>query len=320
MPSTIRHPLYIAAIAASLALFGACSGPSSAQPAGNAARPGSGQSAVSTSQPSPSKSAAAAKPEQSPLEQALWSHIGGAYDQDKAAAQQQQVEEATAECMSQQGFKYIPVHHSSSAAAVAADDAAVQTREWAVQNGYGLSTQHQDPVTDSPVDPNKATIDAMSPAEKRAYLTALFGSQKMGGGAAPASSGGTTSAAAQGCIGVANDKVYGKQQQLLHGEEMVALQADLDKLDSDVQADPRTTQLNSAWASCMADAGFDKYAKPEDAANDFVNRLSGFRQSQQQALANVAPGSTAAPVMPTPDPAIQDAERRTATADWDCKN
>lgn len=299
MPRPIRHPLRVAAIAASLALLGACTGPSSGT--------GSAPSAGDSPKPSASASAAADKQDQSPLQVALWSHLGGSPQQDDATAQQQQVEEAKAACMSQQGFQYIPEPVSpQNPTTAAADGVDTESREFAVQYGYGVSFPNYGGGTDAPSaapDPNKAITDAMSASEKTAYLTALFGSAKTHG-AAPAG------ANPEGCNGVANDQVYGKRQQFNQSEEMVALQAGIDQIESDFGNDPKITALNSSWASCMADAGFGSYAKPDDALNDFVNRMSPY-------FAALRNGSSPKPKI---DPAIQDAERRTATADWDCKN
>lgn len=277
-----------AGVAACLLTVGGCGGPSHAD----------------------AKTAHDSKPK-SPLE-ALFSGVTGNLDEVKVAEQQKKVEDIVASCMADQGFEYTPVDYSKLMS-TQHDPVDTTTRAYAEKNGYGFSVMPDDAelsgLSSDFVDPNQGYVAAMSATEQQAYTEALYGKLD------DLASGGSTDGpdlSQMGCYGKAQQEVNGAQQHAFESDELQTFSDDVDQLQKDIEADPSLTDLNAKWAACLSDAGAGDFASPKAAKDDFMQRASDTYDS----AASADPTSTA---VPTIDPKLQDEERKTAVADFDCR-
>src|SRR5665811_952427 len=151
------------------------------------------------------------------------------------------------------------------------------TLEFAKEWGYGITTnpysdQEQAPVDPGQefVDPNQAYVEAMSATEQEAYYLALYGPQ-------------STQEPVEGeeyvwnweeagCQGFAQHEVYpdsmGDQDS-----EYAALMDEMNAMYESTIADPRLTEIEAGWASCMSDAGYSGLAKVGDAENQIYTKV-----------------------------------------------
>ena len=213
----------------------------------------------------------------SPLEEYFSAMTEGMADQDYEAMSAE-VEEITATCMREEGFDYTPQDVTGYAEVVEeADDApAFDSLEYAKENGYGMTTQPQE-STDVPpeeefVDPNADYVASMSESEQQAYYEALYGvtpEYDEDDPDAEVEYDWTTA----GCSGRAQHEVY-EESDPFSSPEFEGLQEDMNSLYEEAASDPEIAELNSAWAACMADAGYDGLATPEEASTSVSDQLN----------------------------------------------
>ena len=204
-------------------------------------------------------------------------------------------ENLTAACMADQGFDYIPVVPTP-------DDLELEegplpgTPDYVEQYGYGI---WKPPMAsggytwDKGIDPNDALVAAMSDAGLAAYETALWGpvvSEDPNDGSVLREGG--CSSAADTPIG--DDIAY-----------LVTVRQEAMDFLATIDQDSRLADVDAAWASCMADAGFA----------DRSPRAAQERFLQEQLAAFVDGGG--------PEPSVVTAgaaeERRVAVADLECR-
>lgn len=158
-------------------------------------------------------------------------------------------ENTVAACMADLGFAYVPVTLDTSTFRYGDDGPLRGTREFAELYGYG--------VWDSPeVEPGQFTFeldesenhayrDSLSPAAQELWDEALYGSITVDGN--------QTTSDGSGCADLPQVRT-GDDVEYLRGVEQEAR----DFLDSlDAAADPRLAEVDTAWASCMADQGYE---------------------------------------------------------------
>ena len=200
------------------------------------------------------------------------------------ARQEQQVQELIAECMTREGFEYIPITRPF-------DDFGFGTPgdvEFAADFGFGITTFYGE--TESPffdddwVDPNQAIVEGLSESERSAYYDTLHGSSFSSGSfgfdtdsATSSSEDGSESeevvvdSGFEGCGGQAYEEVYAYDDL-----QEVYEQLDLSSLYERVEADPRAAKIYAEWSECMAERGYD-YDEPdtlyESVDTDFRERL-----------------------------------------------
>lgn len=240
----------------------------------------------------------------------FWEDVYGEWDEDKANAEAMEIEEATARCMTEQGFEYQPVDQSQSTFSF--DTADQDPAEYAAEYGYGFSlspepTAEEEAAMEEWVDPNQEYVEAMSESEQTAYYEALYGDMASMEYDEDAEMPEYDPAQA-GCQGAAQEEVYGAQNALWESEEMVAFNDATTQLYEDVEKDPRLADVTTAWAGCMAEAGFSGYATPQEAMDDMMERSNAMWE-------------TDSPEGPSEEQMteIQDLERDTAVADHACQ-
>lgn len=244
--------------------------------------------------------------------------------------QMREVEELVAACMQDQGFEYTPVDNTSTMFSQDDElDVELGSKEFAEKYGYGMSTDpwgYADDVPqtdDMPEDPNADYVAAMSESEKTAYQEALYGPPQEGTGDEEVVEYDWTKG---GCYGSAQHEVY---EAPTASDQFAGLEEELNKLYETIQADPQTAKLNAAWASCMADNGYDGYALPTDIQNalsDEWNDLQGWDDPEYQALSeswdwDAKPEGPPAPeVDAAKSKAFTAKEIEIAVADWKCQD
>src|SRR5665648_532382 len=268
-------------------------------------------------------------PRLGPIDQ-LFQDTYGDYNQDQANADQMRMEEATAQCMSEQGFDYTPVDYSAmSGSMVAPDPSEIQwgTLEFAKEWGYGITTnpysdQEQAPVDPEQqwVDPNQAYVEAMSATEQEAYYLALYGPQ-------------STQEYVEGEEYVWNWEDAGCQGYAQHevspnsmggqDSEYTALMDEMNAMWESAMADPRLAEIDAGWASCMSDAGYPGLAKVDDAQAQVYAQVEPI---WNDAYGNMSPDATEADYAAVQEEvdaqvaAITAEEIETAVADFTCRD
>jgi len=168
-------------------------------------------------------------------------------------------EEMISACMSAQGFTYNFNESSFGTIWISDPNDGPQwgSREFAEQYGFGMvndpwrAQQDENIPQGEPevwVDPNQELLEAMSDAEREAWLEALWGTPQEGD---------TWDPALAGCSGQAQAALWPEQNV---AEQFVSLQNEMDLVWQQMQSDPRLTTLNAAWATCMANAGYPGFA------------------------------------------------------------
>lgn len=317
MTRTAPRPMVglTAAAVVGVALLGACSPPS-------AATAGDGTKAKVTGSAATSESAEHTR---SPLEE-LWSDVYGAdlpdQGDDAVNADATALDEAIAECMKDQGFEYTPVDFTKIDIGMPViDEEDTKTREYAEKYGYGVL---QGPWMDEPtesgdeaealLDPNAEYKASMTDLERQAFEEALNGTGAMDPSADGEllTEGGVPPVEEQGCVGKATAEVWNEDDDEPHAEPSEALTAfnvDLQTLYQDQETAPDIVKLNEKWAACMAEAGIDRFSNPNETWDYFNEKANAVWD-------DVAPDATAPAEA---DPAALEEERKTAVADFDCK-
>ena len=198
-------------------------------------------------------------------------------------------EELIAQCMVDEGFEYKP-DANNGATILFGDDVEWEPdkKEWVEKYGYGIinspyneqAVQEPQPTESEWVDPNQDYIDSLSESEQEAYWEALYG--------APIESeeGGVFTESGEeaveydwtqyGCQGYADNEVYGGSQNVwTQYEDLTTRMSDL---YTKVEESPEMAELESAWSTCMADAGFD-FNKQSAAQEGFYEELNKIYES-----------------------------------------
>ncbi|WP_225753125.1 hypothetical protein [Actinotalea sp. Marseille-Q4924] len=165
------------------------------------------------------------------------------------------------------------------------------------------------------VDPNQAYVDAMTEGERDAYYVALYGDQTgPEEGAEEEWEYDWTTAGCQGSSQHAIEEKYG-----LGGEEMTALQEEMEGLWAQISADERITALTSRWSDCMADAGYPGLAAMEDAQNAVMEEQNAIYEEVFEGAGEDADYEALDAEVQERTAALTGKEIATAVADFDCR-
>lgn len=212
----------------------------------------------------------------------------GEWDEDESVRQSNRVEELVAECMAEQGFDYTPVDQSQyygDSWEPEELDVEWGTIEFAEQYGYGITTNPWDRGSEEDAaaepefeDPNQEYVESMSEGEQQAYYEALWGVQEDievtdEGDEAEYEYDWKTA----GCQGAAQHEVFEGGEE---ADEFADLNEEMSAIWETVESDPRIAELNTTWASCMADAGHTGYAAVGDAENELHEQVNALWEEQ----------------------------------------
>ena len=218
-------------------------------------------------------------PMKSPLSE-YYASLYGSGDQDDFAKQQKKVEELAAVCMADEGFEYVPVDQSQYTTSTEDEGVDRDTEEWVAENGYGMTTQNDsqpvpDPEQEQYVDPNQPYVESLSATEQTAYYETLYGisptEEEM------ASEDYVYTWENGGCQGAARHEV---QPAPYEDEKYKPLMEKMNTIYEKVQSDPAIAELNAAWSSCMADAGYSSYSKKQDAMDAVIEESNSLYESE----------------------------------------
>ncbi|MGC3953868.1 MAG: hypothetical protein QM804_06385 [Propionicimonas sp.] len=202
--------------------------------------------------------------------------------------QNRKTEKIVAECMTEQGFDYVP--NVNNGGVVIGDDESENMyrpdeRDWVEKYGYGvINSPWQDkgevpePEATQPVDPNEAYVQGLTEAEREAYYEALHGKpieSEPGDEEAPEYNWEN-----QGCYGRAYHEVQGDNPWEL--EENKPLIEALEKFWQSVQNDPGFAKLDADWAACMTDAGYAGFKKQGDAQESIYELTNKYWEGAPQ--------------------------------------
>jgi hypothetical protein len=197
-------------------------------------------------------------------------------------------EQAVGDCMSSQGFTYIPVPPTEDGVADSRLNALGQPDSvfYYFVTGPLRARSEGFSFPEPPDDPNAAVLAGMSPSEQEALTRALVGD--------PAS--GNT-----GCIGSSRRKVYGDET----GDPQVLVAANEEVL-SRAMSDQDFLAAAEKWSDCMNESGFDYAARP-----DIVKEL-------KSRFATVFPTLVDDEPLPQPATKLLEDEATLARADLAC--
>lgn len=239
-------------------------------------------------------------PEQGPLELIVrWSGTSpGTAEMIAEVARQQ---ERIAACMADEGFEYVPQVPTTDQVTVL-EGSAPGTREFVERYGYGLWT----PVTETEgafeietdTPPEQETyLAAMSPTERDAYVTALWGgaTETFADGSAKRSGG---------CL------LFGYDDEVTSDENLAEIRDAAVEYLTGLPDDPGFAELDARWSECMAGEGMS-FAAPHRARDSFLEDLDDV--FVQAGVDNVDPFSLPETIERAAD------EKRVALADLECR-
>ena len=268
--------------------------------------------------------AAAEEVELGPLDE-YFQRAYGEFDEDRANREMRRAEELVADCMSEQGFDYIPMDPAAQGGmSMSSDDLDVEwgTREFAEQYGYGMTTNPFGEIEESMpeeefVDPNADYVGAMSETEREAFYVALHGDQVFPDDPEAEFEYDWEQS---GCQGRAQHEVYEGGQS---DPSTASLEEEINALWEQTQQDPRVTEVTAAWITCMGDAGLTGLATVDDAQMQFSEKLNAvyedaYSQDPEQMPTEEELAEMEAKVQARIGELTED-EIATAVADFDCR-
>lgn len=244
----------------------------------------------------------------------LWTALGRTDMSDQGLQAQQRARdvssaEATAACMAERGFEYIPWFPGIGSVAETNGAVAFPTDpvEYASEWGYGALTVVQTATGSTDVDPNLAIRAGISEAGMAAYDEALFGGQTA---ATPDGIDLNASADEIGCWQWAELNSQFSSDAQRDALELVWNTPSYGELvDAASAVDNSPSYLNdmavadAQWSECMDQRGFG-YSSPFEAEDRFYAIKDGYRDAQTEGLS---------------DDELIDLEISTATADQECR-
>ncbi len=220
--------------------------------------------------------------EDSPLSKYLDAVNGGAWDEERFAKQQQEIEELVAACMADEGFEYTPVD-SSQTMSFGADPEERNTEAWIAANGWGMvqteeEMEAQQAEAEAYVDPNQPYVESLSPSEQEAYYATLYGTPPT---EEELNDDGSYEYSWEngGCNGFASHEVQG--ESFWEDERFAGLMEEMGTLWEELPKQPEIVELNRNWSECMADAGYPDLELRWDAQTVISDQMNAFWEGQE---------------------------------------
>ena len=224
--------------------------------------------------------------EESPLSQ----YFSSVYGSDLSTEEQEERyredererEDLMAQCMSEEGFEYIPNLQSGSFSS-GGMEWEPDSREWVSQYGYGMINYpgRDEPMTeDQYVDANSDYVESLSESERNAFYEALHGpgpDEETMASDEPMEWDWTTA----GCYGWAENE-RGVEDPF-SSEEHAPLMEALNKFYEDAMNSPEFAEIDAAWASCMTDAGHPGFSTQYEAQNSVGDESNALYEDNPEA-------------------------------------
>ena len=201
------------------------------------------------------------------------------------AEQQRKIEEHVAQCMTEQGFEYVPNNPVGPSRPMPIEDGENKwrpdDRDWVEKYGYGaVNNPWQEegenpeppmPEEPMPVDPNEEYINSLSEAEREAFYEALHGKpQEWVEGEEPPQWDWTQG----GCYGAAQHEIVG--ESAWEQKENKPIIEAIQKFYETVGNDPAFAQLDAEWSSCMTEKGFPGFSQQMDAQDSIYQLINKY--------------------------------------------
>lgn len=224
----------------------------------------------------------------SPLGKYLSSIWGGDLSEDEQmerfAKENVEREELTAQCMTEQGFEYLPVTQTGSMMFSSGDEWKPDDAEWVAQYGYGMvnfpgkdaaPSEEEQPY----VDPNEDYVASLTESERTAYYEALHGP------AVPEEELDEDGSyewdwETAGCYGFAQHEMEGDNPAL--SEEHKPVMDAINEFYASLETSTDFAEIDAAWAACMADAGHAGFARQQDASASISEELNEYYENQTE--------------------------------------
>lgn len=204
-------------------------------------------------------------------------------DGQNVADQENQIEEAIAECMAGKGFEYLA--DKTDAVDVPDFTNAEERVEYARTNGYDISLPYDNPdykdqgFIGASEDADAEILEAMSESERTAYYEALDGTPDELAAIeteVDPDTGEEIALGQAGCRGDAYEAGYGDTAAY---DAMAPLE---EEIAERVRADPRYQELLATWQACMSERGLNYeddmavYAYTDGEFKERVTAVLGF--------------------------------------------
>ncbi|MBP1327389.1 hypothetical protein JOF28_002621 [Leucobacter exalbidus] len=207
------------------------------------------------------------------------------YTQEKFEAEQGNIEELVAECMTEEGFEYLPNVQSGNFYSPSEDGEDTGpdwgSQEFAENYGYGIidypGMEESNQQAEEYNDPNEEYTSSLSEKQLTAYYNALHGPGPNDEEMLAMEEGDGSYAynwETAGCYGAAQHEAQGESgssQDAYEDPEFAELFASMQDVWSvlyDENSDNEVVaKLNSEWQECMAEAGFTEYPSPNAVTN-----------------------------------------------------
>ncbi|MCA0250778.1 MAG: hypothetical protein LCH76_00525 [Actinobacteria bacterium] len=211
--------------------------------------------------------------------------------QDFYNERQRKTEELVAECMSKEGFEYVPNVNNGGVVIDSEGDNKWRPddRDWVEKYGYGAinspwQEEAPEPEPTEYVDPNQQYIESLPEAEQQAYNEALWGKPMEGGTEDEPQEYNWENS---GCWGWAQHEVEGDNpwEQEDNKPIIEAIQTFYESL----QSNPDFAKLDAAWSTCMAEAGHDGFKTQPDAQNSIYELTNKYWENAPQGEGEMDP-------------------------------
>lgn len=220
------------------------------------------------------------------------------------------IEEATARCMTELGFDYVPSTQSGGFVVADAGELDPSSPAFMRAYGYGVSTNPWgDPAEYE--DPNQEYRDSLSESELEAYSTALYG-EPIDPGSSDTDA--TWDWTKSGCSGRAFHEVIGEDAGFDDPEVNAITQAQA-TIQSEAAESPTVKETLAAWVDCMGSAGYDVETR-DDPRNEIQAEMDALYAEMPQDLSEDEASAWKPDATKLSD--LQAKEVATATADADC--
>jgi hypothetical protein len=216
------------------------------------------------------------------------------------------VENGIRDCMSAQGFDYVPVDPTAQQQALTGK-ARISDADFNRQFGYGITTMFGRAKPQA--DPNDRIRLSLTGADRAAYDRALWGDNPGAGFAEAADTGDFSDVG--GCTKQATDEVFGG------ADVLTSLVTKLDELDQRIVEDQRMVKATERWSSCMRDKGYD-YQESDAIDEDLLKRFRAIVGPGTRSGA-IAPGNPGATYDKAALLALQREEVKVVNADLECE-
>lgn len=206
--------------------------------------------------------------------------------------QNRKTEELVAQCMTKEGFEYVP--NTSNGTVIISDSEEnpwkPDDREWVEKYGYGAvnypgrqeMAEGQPEASEAPVDPNNEYVQSLTEAEQQAFYAALYGAPADESQAEDQNEDGSYEYHWEdaGCYGWAQHEIQG--DNFWERDEYKPIIEALTTFYSDLQSSPEYAELDSEWSGCMADAGFDGFKTQAEAAQSIYDLINAYYEDMPQ--------------------------------------